>query len=120
MSTSTIDKVEAAGDCCCPVIEVRVQGALDLASVARLSERLYDALSLKPSSLVVDLSQCPFFDAVGINLLVEVHRQAWRQQADFSLRGCSPRHLRVLALMGLHGVFEVDETGTEAAVAPTS
>jgi len=120
MITSTMAKGEAAGDCCCPVIEVCVQGALDLATVARLSERLYDALSLKPSSLVIDLSQCPFFDAVGINLLVEVHRQAWRQQAAFTLRGCSPRHLRVLALMGLHGVFEVDGTMTAAAVAPIS
>jgi anti-anti-sigma factor len=97
---------EGPADACCPLVEIRVQGPLDLASAAPLRERLFDALSLRPHCLAVDLSECTFFDATGINVLLEVHRQAWRQEARLQLRGCSPRHLRLLALMGLTDVFD--------------
>jgi anti-anti-sigma factor len=93
----------------CPEVEIRVQGALDLASVARMRERLFDALSLKPHCLAVDLSECTFFDATGINLLLEVHRQAWRQESRLQLLGCTARHLRLLALMGLLDVFDTGD-----------
>ena len=101
-----------SGDVCsCPAIEVQIQGELDYASVPRMRERLRDALSLHPKCLVVDLSACTFFDAMGINMLMEAHRQAWRQDAVLTLRGCSDRHLRILALMGLRGVFDIDGAG---------
>jgi anti-sigma B factor antagonist len=96
---------------CCPVVTVHVQGELDLATAPRIRECLYDALTLRPTHLVVDLAECPFFDAIGINLLLDVHRHAWRQQARLRLRGCSERHMRLLALMGLHDVFEIEESG---------
>lgn len=95
--------------CCCPVVEVRVQGELDLGTVPAMRERLLDALSLKPEQLVVDLAGCGFFDAIGINMLLDVHRQAWRQQSRLTLRGCSERHMRLFALMRLHEVFDVEE-----------
>lgn len=98
-------------DSCCPIITVQVQGELDLRSVPRVRERLYDALTLNPTHLVVDLRECAFFDALGINLLLDVHRQAWRQQGRLRLRGCSDRHLRLLALMGLTSVFDIDASG---------
>src|SRR6476661_2322260 len=93
--------------CRCRVITVCVQGELDLVSVAATQERLHDALSLGPEALVVDLSACPFFDATGINMLLDVHRLARKQRAVLTLSGCSDRHLRLLALMGLRGVFDV-------------
>ena len=95
-------------ECCCQAVEIQVQGELDLSTVPRMRERLFEALSLRPDRLVVDLSDCTFFDAMGINMLLEVHRQSWRQHADFSLRGCSERHYRLLALMGLRNVFEIE------------
>jgi anti-anti-sigma factor len=97
-----------AGVCCCPVVEVQVRGDLDLTAVPRMRERLNDALSLQPHVLVVDLSACTSFGAQGITMLLEVHRRAWRQQAMLTLRGCSDRHLQMLALMGLQDVFDID------------
>jgi anti-anti-sigma factor len=70
---------------------------------------LVEALELKPSCLVVDLSGCSFFDATGISMLLDIHRRAWRQHAALVLRGCSDRHLRLLALMGLIDVFDTGE-----------
>jgi anti-sigma B factor antagonist len=90
-------------------VEVQVQGALDLCSVERMRAQLFEALDLKPSMLVVDLSGCNFFDATGISMLLEVHRRAWRQHASLVLRGCSDRHLRLLALMGLIDVFDTGD-----------
>jgi anti-anti-sigma factor len=104
-------QMEMDDACRCPAVEVCITGELDYATVPRMREQLRDALSLRPQRLVVDLSRCTFFDAMGINMLLEVHRQAWRQDAGLTLQGCSPRHLRILALMGLHGVFDIDVDG---------
>lgn len=98
--------------CTCPTVEVEVVGALDLSVAARLREQLFDALSLRPSRLVVDLSGCTFFDVCGINLLLEVHRAVWQQDGRLVLRGAQERHHRLLALMGLRDVFEVSEPAT--------
>lgn len=99
--------------CCCPVVEVHIQEDLDLASVPRIREQLYDALSLSPDQLVVDLGACTFFDGCGITMLLEVHRQAWRQDARLTLRRCTQRQLHVLDLMGLGDVFEIEMAGSE-------
>jgi anti-sigma B factor antagonist len=91
------------------MVEVEVVGPLDLCTVERTRAQLVEALELNPSCLLVDLSACSFFDATGISMLLEIHRRAWRQHASLVLRGCSARHLRLLALMGLIGVFDTGE-----------
>ncbi|MEX2288729.1 MAG: STAS domain-containing protein [Mycobacteriales bacterium] len=90
-------------------VTVQVRGDLDLASVARVRERLHDALSCKPARLVVDLSDCPFIDASALTMLVDVHRRVWRAGGVLVLCGCSPRVLRLLSLTGLRRVFEIEE-----------
>ncbi len=94
--------------CTCPVIEVNVQGELDMTVVPRLREQLADALSLQPTRLVVDLSACTSFDVSGINVLLDVHRQIWQQDGRLTLRNAQARHLRLLALMGLRDVFDLE------------
>jgi anti-sigma B factor antagonist len=94
--------------CTCPTIEVNVQGELDAATIPRLRERLSDALSLQPVHLYVDLSDCTFIGAAGVTMLLDAHCKTRRQRGTLVLRGCAPRHLRVLALMGLNDVFDVE------------
>ena len=89
------------------IVVVEVVGDLDLASVARVRETLHDALSVKPGQLVVDLSRCGFVDASALAMLLDVHRRAWRTGGVMTLRGCSPRVLRLLSLTGLRRVFDV-------------
>jgi anti-anti-sigma factor len=91
------------------VVEVIVHGELDVESVSRVREHLHDALALKPERLVVDLRDCPFVDACALTMLLDVHRRAWRAGGVLTLKGCSPRVLRLLSLTGLRRVFELSE-----------
>jgi anti-anti-sigma factor len=91
-----------------PVIEVIVDEELDIATLPRLRERLEDALSLRPARLVVDLRDCTFLDAQAMNVLLDIHRQAWREGGLLTLRGCSAQCLRLLSLAGLLGVFDME------------
>ncbi len=91
------------------VVEVVVEGELDVSSVGRVRETLHDALSLRPERLVVDLRNCPFVDACALTMLLDVHRRAWRSGGVLTLRGCSPRVLRLLSLTGVRRVFDLAE-----------
>ena len=91
------------------VVIVEVVDDLDLASVARVRETLHDALSVRPEQLVVDLRDCSFVDASALAMLLDVHRRACRTGGVLTLRGCSPRVLRLLSLTGLRRVFDVED-----------
>ena len=91
------------------VVEVVVEGDLDASSVERVRDTLDDALSVRPARLVVDLTACPFVDASALTMLLDVHRRAWRAGGVLTLRGCSPRVLRLLSLTGLRRVFDLAE-----------
>ncbi len=96
-------------------VVVVVDTELDIATLPQLRERLELALATAPGRLVVDLTDCVFLDAQAMNVLLDVHRQAWRQGGRLTLRGCSSQCLRLLALAGLVGVFDLeDESGIPA------
>jgi anti-anti-sigma factor len=92
------------------VVEIVVKGELDSTSVGRVRETLHDALEMRPGRLVVDLTDCPFVDACALTMLLDVHRRAWRAGGVLTLRGCSPRVLRLLSLTGLRRVFDLAES----------
>lgn len=89
-------------------VVVDVCGDLDLATVARVRERLEEAMSSRPDHLVVDLSSCGFIDASALAMLLEAHRRTCRSGGLLTLRGCSPRVLRLLSLTGLRRVFDLE------------
>ena len=89
-------------------VVVDVCGDLDLATVARMRERLEDAMAARPTRLVVDLSACAFVDASALAMLLEAHRRTCRAGGVLTLRGCSPRILRLLSLTGLRRVFDLE------------
>ena len=86
---------------------VVVRGALDLSTLARVSEQLDEAMAARPSRLVVDLSGCSFVDAAALAMLLEAHRRTSRSGGVLTLCGCSPRVLRLLSLTGLRRVFDL-------------
>ena len=90
------------------VVVVEVQGDLDAARVPRVRALLEDAVSVRPKQLVVDLGNCSFLDASGLTVLLDVHRRLGRVGAVLTLRGCSPRVMRLLSLTGLRRVFDVE------------
>ena len=90
-----------------PVAVVAVVGALDLTQVPRVRVALEEALDGRPAQVVVDLADCDFVDANALSMLLEAHRSAARRGGVVTLRGCSPRVLRLLSLTGLAGVFDL-------------
>ncbi len=90
-----------------PAVAVAVVGELDLSSLPRVRAQIDDALSSRPEQLVVDLSACPFVDASALAMLLDVHRRVCRVGGTLTLRGCSPRVLRLLSLTGLRRVFDL-------------
>lgn len=99
-------------------VEVIVDEELDISTLPRLRERLEDALSVGPTSLVVDLRGCAFLDAQAMTVLLDVHRQAYRSGGLLTLRGCSPQCLRLLSLAGLIGVFDLEAASADEAPRP--
>ena len=91
------------------LVQVDVVGDLDLSAVPRMREQLHAHLEAKPARLVVDLTQCGFIDASALAMLLDVHRKAWRYGGVLTLRGCSPRVLRLLSLTGLRRVFQLED-----------
>ncbi|MDQ3502870.1 MAG: STAS domain-containing protein [Actinomycetota bacterium] len=91
-----------------PAVAVEVIGQLDLSCLASIRAQIDEALSGRPERLVVDLSACPFVDASALSMLLEVHRRACRAGGALTLRGCSPRVLRLLSLTGLRRVFDLE------------
>ena len=91
---------------CSPgLVTVRVCEELDIASQARVSERLQEALELRPKRLVIDLQDCAFLDTTGAAALVDARRTAQQLGTDLVLTGVSPRLTNLLTMCGLDGVF---------------
>jgi anti-anti-sigma factor len=90
------------------VVVVEVQGDLDAARVPRVKALLEDAVGLRPQQLVIDLAGCSFLDASGLTVLLDVHRRLARVGSVLTLRGCSPRVMKLLSLTGLRRVFDVE------------
>ena len=88
-------------------VTVPICGALDVSTVARVREALDEAVGRRPPRLVVDLTDCPFVDASALAMLLEAHRRLARCGGVLTLRGCSPRVLRLLSLTGLRRVFDL-------------
>jgi anti-anti-sigma factor len=93
------------------VVVVELQGDLDALRVPRVRALLEDAVALRPQQLLVDLTDCSFLDAGGLTMLLEVHRRLARVGAVLTLRGCSPRVMRLLSLTGLQRVFDREPAG---------
>jgi anti-anti-sigma regulatory factor len=56
-----------------PLLEIRVTTPLSAATAGDLDGLLEDAL--RPAHLVIDLTDCEYLDAIGIGLLLDVHRR---------------------------------------------
>ncbi len=94
-----------------PVLELRLEGDLDISTLPVLRERLEEALSLGPRRLVVDFAACRYLDAQAILVLLEAHRAMWRREGRLVLRHCSSATTRLLALAGVLNVFEIEGEG---------
>jgi anti-anti-sigma factor len=80
------------------LITVAVNGELDRTTAPQVSDTLDDALAMRPGHLTLDLAECSFIDAGGINLLLDVQRRMREAGGLFTLQAAPPRLRWVFAL----------------------
>lgn len=81
-----------------PLLEIRVTTPLCADTAGTVDHLLDDAVTLRPTRLVIDLSECEYVDATGIAMLLDAHRRIWRDGGRLILQGMSPRLHRTLQI----------------------
>jgi len=81
-------------------IVVAVAGEVDIATVTRLRERLFE-LAASGRTLVVDLDQVSFIDSAGLAALVGAARRAGAHGASLQVVCARPRTRQLFRLTGL-------------------
>ncbi len=92
---------------------VTVAGEIDIATVARLRERLW-ALASSGRPLVADLEQVSFIDASGLGALAVAARLAAEYGASLHVVCARPQIRRLFRLTGLDGAMPLACTRAEA------
>jgi anti-anti-sigma factor len=91
-----------------PTGPVRLEGRLDVHTVADVRRVLHAAVDHGVGDLVVDLSGLELVDATGLGMLVATHRRAVRAGRRLVLRGVPERVQRLLVVTRLHRVLHVE------------
>jgi len=81
---------------------VAVAGEVDIATVSRLRERLFE-LAASGRTLVVDLDQVSFIDSAGLAALVGTAKRAAAHGASLQVVCARPRTRQLFRLTGLDG-----------------
>jgi anti-sigma B factor antagonist len=94
---------ERSGD----VTVVRCAGEVDIATVARLRDRLSTLQVDGATTLVLDLDEVTFLDSLGLGALIGAHKRARVLRGSFVIVCTSRPVLRVLSATALDRVFTV-------------
>jgi anti-sigma B factor antagonist len=82
------------------VVVAAVAGEIDISSVARLRERLYE-LADNGGTLIVDLNRVTFIDSAGLGALVGTARRAAENGGSLYAVCAQPQPRRLLWLTGV-------------------
>jgi anti-sigma B factor antagonist len=98
------------GDGC---VTVRVSGEIDLHTAPTLRDAALTALHQHGPILRLDLSDVPFMDSTGLEVLLATRRRAELEGGSLTLLGPSSAVRRVIEVTGLDKVFTIaaDESG---------
>ena len=88
---------------------VAVAGEVDIATVTRLRERLFE-LAASGRTLVVDLDQVSFIDSAGLAALVGAARRTAAHGASLQVVCAWPRTRQLFRLTGLDGPVPLART----------
>ena len=94
---------------------VHVTGEVDMSNSRKLRETLLDLiLKRKQKKLVINLAAVPSMDSSGIATLMESLHEDKQIEGEIILVGVHESLRGVLSLTGLHGVFDIRPTVTDA------
>ncbi len=106
--TMTLPAQVDAGTSSIPLVEVEIDGTLDVSMLHSLHNQISEALTLHPELLAIDFARCRYLDAQAIRVLLDAHTLAWKRGTRMVLRNCQPDSIRLLAMAGVLRVFEMD------------
>ncbi|WP_101951252.1 STAS domain-containing protein [Mycobacterium sp. 3519A] len=95
---------------------LRVDGDIDLATVPTLEAAIENALTSKPTGLVIDLTDVGFLASAGLQALVATHNTV-SESARFAVVANSAATSRPIQLTGLDQIFDLFPTLDEALTA---
>lgn len=91
-------------------LTISPRGEIDHHSARSLRDRIDSEMyDIRPSVLVLDLSEIDFMDSSGLGLLLGRYQRAMEIGCEMKLRGCSARTLKILRLAGADKLFEFEE-----------
>jgi anti-anti-sigma factor len=92
-----------------PTTVLHLAGDLDLATAGQLRGQLIDVLDDgHVRRLVLDLAGLEFMDVTGLNVIVDAHDVLRRDGGVLALRSPRPMVLRMLKLLALDEVVDVE------------
>jgi anti-anti-sigma factor len=95
-------------------IRCSLPARLDGSTVADVRLTLHTALDSAPGDLVVDCSAVEVVDAIGLGVLVGLHRRTHAEGRRLVLADPKPRVLRLLAVTRLHRVLHLERDALPA------
>jgi anti-sigma B factor antagonist len=120
-------RVDAAAACSCTatsiptpsgeVLVLRVDGEVDLLTVAILQDALTSGLAREPCHLLVDLAELTFCSVRGLRLLVEAGRTAAGQGTGYSVTAATRQINRVWTVLWPVGELPAQYPTAAAGVA---
>ena len=96
-----------------------VRGEIDLATVPAFEAAIAEALTHKPTALIVDLSAVEFLASAGLQALVAT-QETVSKAADFAVVADSPATSRPIQLTGLEEVLSLHPTMAAAIATVTA
>jgi anti-sigma B factor antagonist len=88
--------------------ELSIKGEVDLATSPELKRALFDALDAGFFDLTLDMAEVELIDATGIGVLFTAANRARRAGGHITVRSPSAAVQRVLAVVDLEGVIQVE------------
>jgi anti-sigma B factor antagonist len=95
-------------------VVVVLDGELDLSAAPTLREALIDLFNAGHHQLVVDMSGVSFVDSTGLGVLVGGLKRATVYEGSLHVVCTEPDVLRIFRMTGLHKLFPMHATLTEA------
>lgn len=96
------------------VVMVELGGEVDVLTAPRLQQAIDGAIKGSPKGVVVNLTQVPFIDGSGLDVLRIAAARLARNSGRLVLLNLDPRVDRVLRLTGLHRLLPVCHAEDEA------
>ncbi len=106
--TMTLSQPADADAASIPLVEVEIDGNLDVTMLHSLFSQITEALTLRPEVMAIDFARCRYLDAQAIRVLLDGHTLAWKRGTRMVLRNCQPDCIRLMAIAGVLRVFEID------------